>query len=211
MRPAGPLPATNCRSRPRSQARRRTAGEATGLSPVPRQPAGCRRCGVAGRGRSRRRRLAVGEAPRRAPPAPAAAGTAAVGEDAACCPAQRPLRRCPRRRLRGASGRCPRRARRRPCRRAPGRRRRPATGSRRSPCRSSRRRATGPRATESPTADVPLDELGLGDAFADVGQLDHVQCPCQVLHHASHRCRRRDRARGSRPIPARADRACPSR
>ncbi len=33
MRPAVPVPGTNCNSMPRSQARRRTAGEATGLSP----------------------------------------------------------------------------------------------------------------------------------------------------------------------------------
>src|ERR1044072_1090383 len=32
MRPAGPLPGTNCNSIPRSQARRRTAAEASGYS-----------------------------------------------------------------------------------------------------------------------------------------------------------------------------------
>src|SRR4051812_38847439 len=33
MRPAGPLPGTNCSSMPRSHARRRTAGDAIGFSP----------------------------------------------------------------------------------------------------------------------------------------------------------------------------------
>src|SRR5947207_15803741 len=33
MRPAGPLPGTNCNSMPRSHARRRTAGDASGLAP----------------------------------------------------------------------------------------------------------------------------------------------------------------------------------
>ena len=40
MRPAGPLPCTNCSSMPRSQARWRTAGAASGFSPSPRIGAG---------------------------------------------------------------------------------------------------------------------------------------------------------------------------
>ena len=67
-------------------------------------------------------------------------------------------------------------------------------------------------ATVSPTADVPLDDLGLGDAFADVGQLDDVN-----VAHADQASitrgtpRRRGRARGSTSTRARADTACPSR
>ena len=36
MRPAGPVPGTNCSSMPRSHARRRTAGDAIGFSPASR-------------------------------------------------------------------------------------------------------------------------------------------------------------------------------
>ena len=60
---------------------------------------------------------------------------------------------------------------RRPRRQLPAPCRRPAIPSRPSPCRSSCRRAAGP---PRPVADldVPGDDLGLGNAFADVGQLE---------------------------------------
>ena len=59
--------------------------------------------------------------------------------------------------------------------------------------------------------DVPGDDLGLGDAFADVGQLDDARAHLRPPSRACEGTADALRARGNSPIPARADRACPSR
>ena len=57
--------------------------------------------------------------------------------------------------------------------------------------------------------DVPLDELGFGDTFADIGQLDHVLGHLTAPSFRAARGRRGP-GRGSSPIPGHADRACPT-
>ncbi len=61
--------------------------------------------------------------------------------------------------------------------------------------------------------DMPGDELDLGDAFADIGHLDHVHVAGHLVMPPSRAAapRRRAPGPGSRPIPAHAGRACPSR
>ena len=76
MRPAGPLPCTYCSSMPKSQARRRTAGEAIGLSPGSRVGGGCVR-GERG-ARPSPRQPARQPARRRRAPAGAGEGAAAA-------------------------------------------------------------------------------------------------------------------------------------
>ena len=57
--------------------------------------------------------------------------------------------------------------------------------------------------------DEPLDELGLGDTLADVGQLHREHAHCRRAPRASPG--RHDRARESRTTRGRAGTACPSR
>ena len=57
--------------------------------------------------------------------------------------------------------------------------------------------------------DVPLDELGLGDTFADIGQSDHMLGHLTAPLFRAARGRR-ERDQGSNPIPAHADRAYPN-
>ena len=155
MRPPGPLPVHRPAGRCRApQARRRTAGEATGARSdgdrgrVGRR--GARRAGAGtalatarlGRLRARRLRRRRGGRRRRRGARRRCRGVGGAAR----------LPRCPRPRPR--SGSAPRRPRAsaRPRRRAPAPCRRPATESRRSPCRSSRRRATWSSATVSPAS-----------------------------------------------------------
>ena len=57
--------------------------------------------------------------------------------------------------------------------------------------------------------DVPLDELRLGDTFADIGQSDHMLGHLTApLFRAA--CGRRERGQGSNPIPEHTDRAYPN-
>ena len=58
--------------------------------------------------------------------------------------------------------------------------------------------------------DVPGDDLRLGNAFADVGQLEFVIAP-SVRHHFLKRASSCASGPGNRPIRRRAGRACPSR
>ena len=59
--------------------------------------------------------------------------------------------------------------------------------------------------------DVPFDDLGLGDALADVGHLDRAGAHAQASIDRGERAADARRGRGNSPTPARADRACPSR
>ena len=52
---------------------------------------------------------------------------------------------------------------------------RPATGSRPSSCRSGSRRAAGPRRSRRRLGDEPARDLALGQALAEVGQLERVR------------------------------------
>ena len=58
--------------------------------------------------------------------------------------------------------------------------------------------------------DVPLDELGFGDTFADIGQSDHMLGHLTAPSLRAARGRR-EPDQGSNPIPAHADRAYPNR
>ena len=207
MRPAGPLPRTWRRSTPASRARRRTAGEASGL-----------------RDRRPRRAAATGSTAGRG------AARGAARRHGAGFSARSGLG-CRRRRL-GRCGRLLRRGRDLvgPAARdlepdqlgadsqhaadlAAQRDDVPATGDgistvALSVITSARTWSSG---TDVADLDVPFDDLGLGDAFADVGQLDRCACPSQASITALQGARRRAPGRGSSPIRAHADRACPSR
>ena len=207
-RPAVPLPGTNCSSMPRSQARRRTAGDAIGLSPGGRD-AGATATDSVARGGGR------GPALQRAP--------------------ARPVPRCAGRGAASLPGGCARRRRRRRGRRPPAALPSalpaPATSMRISslptaitwptlPPSASTVPATGEgistvalsvitsartwsSATASPGLHVPFHQLHLGDAFADVRHLDdvhaHVRTPPGTLQRQG-----RERGIGSFISPSRA-------
>ena len=191
----GTLPSSSRRSMPSWRARWRTAGEASGRAAgrawrfVRVQRACGWGRGCSGVSRRRSRRTCRTDAGRSAGPAGchgrhigrnsgaggdgAGGGVAGASAILSCLPVP-PVPASSRAPCRSGSAPTRPPSPGRPRRRAPARCRRPATGSRPSPCRSSRRRATWSSATRSPGLTCHATSLGFGDAFADVGHLDHV-------------------------------------
>ena len=165
IRPAGPVPRTSRRLIPASNARRRSEGEASGRSLV---LAGCRRCawrfGWRRGWRCGRRRLGSDHGwPRRR------------HLDVEHCRSSAPTGT-----MSPAAYASPRTV--------------PATGlgSSTVALSVSTSASTESGVTWSPTVDEPLDELGLGDALADVGQLRtgarrHARPPSTRVHRRGRR------------------------
>ena len=178
MRPAGPVPATWRRSMPASRARSRTAGEASGFS-----PAGARRTGrrLAGARASWRGVAAAGFGAGSAAARPASSAGAAAGLRRLGCAGFGSWRARP-----WPAAALPSPATFEPHDRRADRHRLADLGAEPQDLAVDRRRDLDRRlvghhggeqlvlAHEVADLDVPFDELGLGDAFADIGQLDDV-------------------------------------